>query len=259
MQTTIFVSVILLNIILGVHSRNLKNSQQLAEHRLNFKRSLQLSPKYHVEWEVFSDDSITFTVQVETTGWIAFGISETAQTASSDVITGGVWKNGTTYFTDCHFKYSALPLVDLVQDWILLYGSEANGITTLKFSRKLDTKDPGTDVVIRDKYLYLTWAFHVSSDIPTASYPHYFTEAGRGATRVNLLEPPGGPPTSTASFETESTSTATPEVPTSAETTTESTSTATPEVPTTTTDSSSEPEPPSTTDLPSSSTPSDPI
>ena len=42
-----------------------------------------------------------------------------------------------------------MPVLDKSQDWVLLHGEESNGVTILKFMRKLDTCDNAGDKVIK--------------------------------------------------------------------------------------------------------------
>ncbi|XP_020602794.1 uncharacterized protein LOC110041803 [Orbicella faveolata] len=57
------------------------------------------------------------------------------------------------------------PPPDASQDWTLTYSSEYNGVTTLRFYRKLNTADEQGDVVIElGVPVYLIWAFHPTSD-----------------------------------------------------------------------------------------------
>jgi hypothetical protein len=42
---------------------------------------------------------LTFTLDVKTTGWIAFGISNNDSMEGADLVVGGVWTNGSVYFT----------------------------------------------------------------------------------------------------------------------------------------------------------------
>lgn len=60
---------------------------------------LDVNGKYSVEWEADIDtENIVFTLNVETTGYIGFGISMNPNMAGADIIIGGVFENGTSYF-----------------------------------------------------------------------------------------------------------------------------------------------------------------
>ena len=65
------------------------------------KRSeyLDTNEKYYVEWEVdFNTNLVTFNVQVETTGYVGFGVSPGPSMAGADIVIGGVHPNGSSYF-----------------------------------------------------------------------------------------------------------------------------------------------------------------
>ena len=62
-----------------------------------FQHSTVLDPhgKYHLKWS-FNRETITFEVEVETTGYVGFGLSPNGAMASSDIVIGGV-VDGTPY------------------------------------------------------------------------------------------------------------------------------------------------------------------
>lgn len=65
------------------------------------KRSeiLDINGKYSAEWEVDLDtEIIVFTLNVETTGYVGFGISMNPSMAGADIVIGGVKDDGTSYF-----------------------------------------------------------------------------------------------------------------------------------------------------------------
>lgn len=71
------------------------------------KRSeiLDVDGKYSVEWEVdFETEIIVFTVDVETTGFVGFGISMNPSMAGADIVIGGVKDDDTTYFAVINLK-----------------------------------------------------------------------------------------------------------------------------------------------------------
>lgn len=61
--------------------------------------------KYSVEWEVdLETEIIVFTVDVETTGFVGFGISMNPSMDGADIVIGGVRDNQTTYFNVIYMK-----------------------------------------------------------------------------------------------------------------------------------------------------------
>jgi hypothetical protein len=67
-------------------------------------------------------------------------------------------------------------------DCSLVSSSESGGVTTITFSRKLNTGDP-YDIVFGNSSLFLLWAYG-STDGSGTSYPKH---ASTGAGKVNLL------------------------------------------------------------------------
>lgn len=60
---------------------------------------LDVNGKYSVEWAADLDaETIVFTVNVETTGYVGFGISMNPNMAGADIVIGGVRDDGTIYF-----------------------------------------------------------------------------------------------------------------------------------------------------------------
>ena len=61
-----------------------------------------------------------------------------------------------------------VPQRDAKQDWMLTYSSEYNGVTTLRFYRKLNTNDEQGDIVIQvkpipRKYVYKCYVCHCTN------------------------------------------------------------------------------------------------
>jgi hypothetical protein len=55
--------------------------------------------KYHLKWK--TDDrteTITFKVEVQTRGWVGFGISPNGGMKNSDIVIGWIADDGKTYF-----------------------------------------------------------------------------------------------------------------------------------------------------------------
>jgi len=75
--------------------------------------------RYLVKWEVnFDTEIIIFDVEVKTTGFVGFGISPQGGMTGADIVIGGVFENGTTYFsvTDCLHRLTKEMLVWLRPD-----------------------------------------------------------------------------------------------------------------------------------------------
>lgn len=66
------------------------------------RRSEWLNPNgtYFLEWEVnFVTQVVTFNATVRTTGFVGFGLTDIWGMLGSDLIVGGIWPNGTGYFS----------------------------------------------------------------------------------------------------------------------------------------------------------------
>jgi len=55
--------------------------------------------KYQLEWVVdLSSKRVTFTVTAETSGAVGFGLSPSGKMTGADVVIGGVYPDGRSYF-----------------------------------------------------------------------------------------------------------------------------------------------------------------
>ncbi|EDO49634.1 predicted protein [Nematostella vectensis] len=86
--------------------------------------------------------TISFALEAETTGWVGFGISSgSGMMKGADIVIGWV-KDGKAFLTDRYADGEYMPKIDDHNDYKLISGTEENGKTILKFSRKIDTCDP---------------------------------------------------------------------------------------------------------------------
>ncbi len=129
---------------------------------------IQLSEEYVLFWNV-DNESIKIKLQVNTLGWIAFGIGEQTSgsmpgsnyklsiidqlriqvklfgkywyfTLGGDIVTGFV--NGSVgTITDRYALGFVKPLEDICQDWKLISFQETNTSTIMEITRKLVTND----------------------------------------------------------------------------------------------------------------------
>ncbi|KYO37527.1 DBH-like monooxygenase protein 1 precursor isoform A [Alligator mississippiensis] len=93
---------------------------------------------------------IIFEVQVRTTGWVAFGITPHGQLPGSDLVIGGVFPNGSIYFSDWHVVDERTIKEDESQDYQLLSLTEDETFTTMRFKRYCFTCDPNDRDITRD-------------------------------------------------------------------------------------------------------------
>ncbi|KAJ8008978.1 hypothetical protein DPEC_G00084040 [Dallia pectoralis] len=163
-----------------------------------FRHSTVLDPhgKCHLKWR--SDQrTITFEMEVESKGYIGFGLSPNGAMALSDIVIGGV-VDGTPYlqdyFTDANRKVHR----DLQQNYRLEYGQENSTHTVLAFSRDLLTCDT-SDKDITESTVRVIWAYH-SEDIGPSGPKYHGVNRGRKSIRLLDPESKANIPSGTASF-----------------------------------------------------------
>ncbi|XP_032850944.1 putative DBH-like monooxygenase protein 2 [Tyto alba] len=109
---------------------------------LRFSIFLDPSNTVYLRWDHDEQELMTFELQVPTTGWVAFGFSPRGELPGSDIVIGGIFPNGSIYFSDCHMVDEATLEEDESQDYQLLSVTENETSTTMLFKRHLRTCDP---------------------------------------------------------------------------------------------------------------------
>ncbi|NWI20807.1 MOXD2 protein, partial [Crypturellus soui] len=66
---------------------------------LRFSSFLDPSNIVYLRWDHDEQEMITFELQVRTPGWVAFGFSPHGELPGSDIVIGGVFPNGSMYFS----------------------------------------------------------------------------------------------------------------------------------------------------------------
>jgi len=160
-----------------------------------FSRTAQLNPDYKVTWDVDRKaETVKFTVEVNTVGYVGFGISKSGTMTEADIVIGGVRDDKTQYFDDRYSTAHGIPEVDEKQNYDKISVTEAAGKTTLVFSRKFVTGD-SKDVDIKDEKTNFIWAIGSTDSIEQ--------HATRGKFEVNILEEPSSTtPTTTSTSST---------------------------------------------------------
>ncbi|NXD16907.1 MOXD2 protein, partial [Nothocercus nigrocapillus] len=74
-------------------------SGQAAPPLLRFSSFLDPSKTVYLRWDHDEREMITFELQVHTSGWVAFGFSPHGELPGSDIVIGGVFPNGSIYFS----------------------------------------------------------------------------------------------------------------------------------------------------------------
>lgn len=148
------------------------------------KEILEANGRVVVEWEVdFAQKKIVFDLTAETLGFVGLGLSPEGGMRASDIIIGGIYPNGTSYFMDYHATGNSKPIPDKIQNWKLISAFENSTHTFLRFTRLLETCDYPEDVAITNDTLSLIWALGETDELT-----YHLGE--RGTTAVNLLDPP---------------------------------------------------------------------
>ncbi|CAM9956596.1 unnamed protein product [Bubo scandiacus] len=109
---------------------------------LRFSIFLDPSNMVYLRWDHDKQELMMFELQVLTTGWVAFGFSPHGELPGSDIVIGGVFPNGSIYFSDCHVADETTLEEDESQDYQLLSVTENKTSTTMLFKRHLRTCDP---------------------------------------------------------------------------------------------------------------------
>ena len=121
-------------------------------------------------------------------GWVSFGIARSGYRSleNSDLFIAWITNNGAkTIFIDAHFEGNYTIMPDTEQNWQLLSSSESNGITCIKFTRKiiLSDIDSENDVDIETGTPNVTYAW---GTVDPVSFINYHTSR-RGMRPVPLL------------------------------------------------------------------------
>nr|XP_039262008.1 uncharacterized protein LOC120338136 [Styela clava] len=150
-----------------------------------FAHSQQLYKKYLVEWN-YDDEAITMKITADTISWVGFGISPKGTMAGADIIMGGV-KNGESYLLDAHAEKIGPPVVDDLQNVMLMDASQVDGKTSLTIRRKLKTGDETDDRDITAGNVTVIWAygFRDLDEVPEYIDYHWWR---KGSSTINFLK-----------------------------------------------------------------------
>ncbi|XP_069506559.1 putative DBH-like monooxygenase protein 2 [Ambystoma mexicanum] len=117
---------------------------------LRFSQVLDTQGAVLLRWDFnTSRQEVTFELQVQTTGWVGFGLSPKGTMAGADMVIAGVNPSAypPIYFSGYHGIGEVPPVLDNIQSDVLLLLSENGTHTTMRFSRKFRTCDPfGVDI-----------------------------------------------------------------------------------------------------------------
>ncbi|XP_062984506.1 putative DBH-like monooxygenase protein 2 [Elgaria multicarinata webbii] len=109
---------------------------------LRFSAFLDPSHQIYLQWDHDDEDAMmTFELQVQSTGWVAFGFTIDKKMPGADFVIGGALPDGNVYFSDWHAVNHETILEDESQDYELLSLTEDRTSTTIAFRRHLRTCD----------------------------------------------------------------------------------------------------------------------
>ncbi|XP_047998582.1 uncharacterized protein LOC125235942 isoform X4 [Leguminivora glycinivorella] len=121
---------------------------------------------YHASWEYLGQkrgkDSVKFTIVTkESKLWTGIGFSNDKRMSQTDAIIGWVDpRSSRPFIMDTWVSGYAAPRVDAQQDISKEYGSLVDGVTTLSFVRKRDTKDSKDLAFTDSQCLYMMFIPH---------------------------------------------------------------------------------------------------
>ncbi|XP_063630295.1 uncharacterized protein LOC134801598 isoform X2 [Cydia splendana] len=122
--------------------------------------------EYHASWEYLGQkrgkDSVKFTIVTkESKLWTGIGFSNDKRMSQTDAIIGWVDpRSSRPFIMDTWVSGYAAPRVDTQQDITKEYGSLVDGVTTLSFVRKRDTKDSKDLAFTDSQCLYMMFIPH---------------------------------------------------------------------------------------------------
>ena len=110
------------------------------------------TPGFTVTWVLDeAQQTVTFALEAQTTGWVAIGLAEAAGMKGADMMMGHVDSTtGEVKIGDYHAVANQQPILDGCQDWSVLWGEEsaATKSTLLVVRRNLTTADSNDRAIL---------------------------------------------------------------------------------------------------------------
>ncbi|WAR31470.1 MOXD1-like protein, partial [Mya arenaria] len=156
------------------------------DSRYQYSTDMDQEGKYVLRWG-FNSSDIWFEAQVQTLGFVGFGISQSGRMFPADVVVGWI-ANEQAYFRDYHTERYGHPNGNETTDWFGDYGYEENGWTVLGFHRALDTCDTVGDIKIDKTTMKLIYSYDPVDPDANSATP-LFHHDYRGSKSVSLLNP----------------------------------------------------------------------
>lgn len=119
--------------------------------------------EYFARWETIGrGDEMRFHIETtHTNTWTGIGFSDDRKMPQTDAIIGWVDKNGRPFLMDAWMSGYQNPIIDSPSNKQDIYNTSGridNGVTTIEFTRKRETKDKAHDLSFTDEHcLYLVF------------------------------------------------------------------------------------------------------
>jgi len=137
--------------------------------------------KVLVSWTLMGDQ-VEFQVEAKTAGWVAMALSHTKSIKGADIVIGWVQENGQATLRDFHSADGRTIEEDESQDYELVVGYEDEGVTVLRFRRKIETCDSDYDLAITNDTFRVIWAY--SDQDPEPGHLPVWSELDRAGGRL---------------------------------------------------------------------------
>lgn len=127
--------------------------------------------QFAMKWDFPNEDYVAFEISARATGWISMGFNQNPSMTDCDMWTGWVDSQGRVFLHDTYsFNSADRPPFDEEElggrnDVESVEGEEVDGVTTIRFRRKLKTGDAkGRDFDVVNDDIYLIWGLHETLD-----------------------------------------------------------------------------------------------
>ena len=101
-------------------------------------------------------------VEARTVGWVALALSHSKSIQDADIVIGWVSEGGQAELKDFHSRDGRTVEEDHSQDYELVVGYEDEGVTVLRFRRKIETCDRDFDLPVTNDTFRVIWAYSES-------------------------------------------------------------------------------------------------
>lgn len=136
---------------------------------------LNASPLLNLHYSFPSADTIQFTLEYHTLGYVAIGFG-TSMTNSEIIL--AYFVNGVLTLHDTHSDHHGVPTELSDKNLVLIDGNRDNEKTVVTFTRKLNTGDANDFIIPVGKEIPLIWAYGATDELK-----HH---AGRGQINVTF-------------------------------------------------------------------------